>query len=63
MNKIRILETIDFYMSQVIQLANRGKNPDAISVIEALRYIEKEVNQLPDKFAFSSYWKEVIKYE
>jgi hypothetical protein len=46
MNKTSVLETIDFYMKQVMDLVKRGKSIDPISVIEALRYIENDVRQL-----------------
>ena len=49
MNKDKVLETIDFYMNQVMDLVKRGKSIDPISVIEALRYIEEEVRELPNK--------------
>ena len=47
MDKDKVLETVDFYMKQVLDLVRRGKTINPISILDALRYIKEDIRKLP----------------
>jgi len=47
MDKDKVLETVDFYMKQVLDLVRRGKTIDPISILDALGYIKEDIRKLP----------------
>jgi len=47
MDKDKVLETVDFYIKQVLDLVRKGKRIDPISILDALGYIKEDIRQLP----------------